>query len=130
MNPSIQLVKTAYNQYSGTGKILALFFLSLFVLFFMENEKEKRSMFLYPSFLLLLFALEPVWKGLFAQMGNLAFNRKVYFLLHVFLVIGHAGRTHCHQWKRCMESIFLKLLGKWDENAFGAERGDGLDFGP
>ena len=34
------------------------------------------SMFLYPSFLLLLFALEPVWKGLFAQMGNLAFNKK------------------------------------------------------
>lgn len=91
MNPSIQLVKTAYNQYSGTGKILALFFLSLFVLFFMEKEKEKRSMFLYPSFLLLLFALEPVWKGLFAQMGNLAFYRKVYFLLPVFLVIGVAG---------------------------------------
>lgn len=129
MNPSLQLVKTAYNQYSGTGKLLALFFLSLFVLFFMEKEKEKRYMFLYPSFLLLVFALEPVWKGLFAQMGNQAFNTKIYFLLPVFLVIGVAGvyvtKVPKGKWAKigtlAMLAGLIAISGKgvWSQYSFG-----------
>ena len=60
LKETLDVVKSMYDIYNGTGMQMALFFACLIYLFFQKKEKEKRFLFLGYTLLFFLICFFPV----------------------------------------------------------------------
>lgn len=78
-----------FQKYSGTGLIVCWFFVAWFYLFFREEKKENRVLFVYMPAVLLLLFFNPIFYKVFGHLTEDAIYFRFLWLLPITMVIAY-----------------------------------------
>ena len=71
---NIEIIRNTFIEFKGTGMYVALFFIAMLYIYFKEEDKKKKSLFIYFPLIILFVTLNP----LFNKIVGKIFTESVY----------------------------------------------------
>ena len=108
---NIEIIKSAFTRYSGTGFYFVLLFVALIYVFIVEKDKNKRSFLFYFSCLVFLIIINPIFNKLVDKFLNKNVYQRLFWMLPMGIVIVYVGTDIIkrveNKWRKIIVSIML-----------------------
>lgn len=87
---NIEIIKNTFAEFKGTGMYVALFFIAMLYIYFKEEDKKKKCLFIYFPLIVLFVTLNPLFNKIVGKIFTESVYWRVYWLLPIGITIGYA----------------------------------------
>lgn len=87
---NIRIIKNSFAEYKDAGMYVALFFIAMLYIYFKEEDKKKRSLFMYFPLIALFVTLNPLFNKVVGKIFTESMYWRLYWILPIGITIGYA----------------------------------------
>ena len=106
---NIEIIKNTFAEFKGTGMYIALFFIAMLYIYFKEEDKKKKCLFIYFSLIVLFVTLNPLFNKIVGKIFTESVYWRVYWLLPIGITIGYAFIKFVTEQKEKSQKIVVAM---------------------
>ena len=106
---NIEIIRNTFIEFKGTGMYVALFFIAMLYIYFKEEDKKKKSLFIYFPLIILFVTLNPLFNKIVGKIFTESVYWRVYWLLPIGITIGYAIIKFVSEQKEKSQKIIVTI---------------------